>query len=232
MKFLTLLAIFPLLAATPTAVTIDGEGEVLTYGAPKPYEAQNYDHLLGMKGFSDDALKTHFILYEGYVKNANLLLNQLNDYAKAGQTNTHQFADLKRRLGWEMDGMRLHEIYFSSLGGNGQIDENSALYQQIVNDFGSYDAWQEEFESVGRMRGIGWAILYQDPETGRLINMWVNEHDHGHLAGGTVILPMDVFEHAYMLDYGLDRQGYIDAYFNNIDWTVAEERYDQANLAK
>ncbi len=207
---------------------------LLTLSAPllaqmQPYKANDYSHLLGMKGFTNEALTIHFKLYEGYVKNANLLLSILGGYATDNKLNTPQFAEIQRRLGWEMDGMRLHEFYFGQLGGDGEVDKNSPLYEAIVHDFGSYKAWKEDFEATGRMRGIGWSILYQDPKTGRLLNMWINEHDHGHLAGGTVLLPMDVFEHAYILDYGLDRQGYIDAFFENLDWEIIEKRYARAN---
>ncbi|MBS0622426.1 MAG: superoxide dismutase [Verrucomicrobia bacterium] len=180
-----------------------------------------------MPGFSRDALAVHFKLYEGYVTNANALLSILNEYAEQEKTRTPQFADIKRHLGWEMDGMRLHEYYFGELGGSGLPDKNSALYHAIEAQFGSFEAWKKDFEAVGLMRGIGWSLLYQDLKDGRLINMWINEHDHGHLAGGNIILPMDVFEHAYLIDYGLDRQGYIDAFFKNLDWEVVDSRYQE-----
>lgn len=201
-------------------------------GLPGPYVAMDFSNLLGIQGFSDEALKIHFKLYEGYVKNANRLLSILNQYAREGQDRTPQYAEIKRRLGWEMDGMRLHEYYFSSMGGTGKPNPNSALMEEIERQFGSYDNWKKEFQATGAMRGIGWAILYQDPKDGRLINMWINEHDHGHLANGSVILPMDVFEHAYMLDYGLDRQGYIDAFFENLNWDLIERRYEEAQAAR
>ena len=192
----------------------------------QPYKVKDYSYLFGMPGFTDNALRMHFKLYQGYVKQANVLLGILQQYSNEGKVRTPQFADIKRRLMWEFDGMRLHEYYFGNLGGNKtQPDQKSALYKRIEQDFGSYDQWKTDFIAVGAMRGIGWAILYQDPESGRLINTWINEHDHGHLAGGTLLLVLDVFEHAYILDYGLDRVKYIEAFFDNINWPVVESRY-------
>lgn len=195
---------------------------------PAPYEAKDYSNLLGIPGFSDDALKTHFTLYQGYVKNSNLLIKILDEYRAQGKERSPQFGAIQRRLGWEMDGMRLHEMYFGNMGGSGKPNQDSALYKEIVSQFGSYDAWKKDFISTGMMRGIGWSVLYRDPTDGRLINMWINEHDTGHLADGDLILPMDVWEHAYMIDYGIDREAYIDAFFENIDWSVSEKRYNEA----
>jgi Fe-Mn family superoxide dismutase len=135
-----------------------------------------------------------------------------------------EFAELRRRLGWEFNGMRLHEYYFENLGGNGVVNKDGRLAKKLAEDFGSYDAWEKEFRAVGAMRGIGWAVLYQDIANGKLINFWINEHDTGHPAGCTPILIMDVFEHAFMLDYGTKRAAYIDAFFKNLNWSAAEAR--------
>lgn len=196
----------------------------------QPYKPKDYSHLIGMPGFSDKALNTHFKLYQGYVTNINLLLSIVQQYASEGKDRTPQYAEIKRRLGWEFDGMRLHELYFSNLGGQGtQLDSATPLYKRIVEDFGSYDAWKKDFLATGSMRGVGWAILYLDPVQGRLINTWVGEHDIGHLAGGQLILVMDVWEHAFMIDYGLDRMDYIKAFFENINWNVVKNRYPKKN---
>jgi len=188
------------------------------------YEAKDYSSLIGMEGFSDTLLNNHFTLYQGYVANTNKVLDNLAKMLGEGQAGTPEFAELKRRLGWEFDGMRLHEYYFGNLGGNGEIDKEGKLAGKLTEDFGSYEAWEKDFRAVGAMRGIGWAILYQDSATGRLINFWINEHDMGHPAGCTPVLVMDVFEHAFMIDYGLKRPDYIDAFFKNINWQAAEER--------
>lgn len=188
------------------------------------YAAKDYSRLIGMEGFSETLLKNHFTLYQGYVTNTNKLLDNLDAMMKEGKSGTPEFAELKRRLGWEFNGMRLHEYYFENLGGRGEIDKNGRLAKRLIEDFGSYEAWEKEFRSVGAMRGIGWAVLYQDINNDRLINFWINEHDVGHPAGCNPILIMDVFEHAFMIDYGLKRADYIEAFFKNINWDVVGAR--------
>ncbi len=189
-----------------------------------PYTANDYSKLIGMPGFSETLLKNHFTLYQGYVTNTNKVLDALDQLLKEGKTATPEFAELKRRLGWEFNGMRLHEYYFENLGGQAPLDMNGRLAKKLAESFGSQEAWEKDFKGTGAMRGIGWAVLYQDPTDGRLMNFWINEHDVAHPAGGTPILIMDVFEHAFMLDYGLKRADYIEAFFRNIDWKGAEAR--------
>jgi len=189
------------------------------------YTAQNYKHLLGLDGFSDKALETHFTLYEGYVTNTNKLLEELNNLLKEDKTATPQFAELKRRFGWEFDGMRLHELYFSTLKNGGAVlDANSTLAQKIARDFGSFEMWEKDFRATASMRGIGWAILSYDQDADRLVNVWVNEHNSGHLAGTVPLLVCDVFEHAFMIDYGPKRAGYIDAFMKAVDWQNVANR--------
>lgn len=188
------------------------------------YQAKDYTALLGMQGFSEPLLKNHFALYQGYVANTNKLLETLDQMLKEGKAGSPEFAELKRRLGWEFNGMRLHESYFENLGGKGGIHREGKLFQKLVESFGSFEAWERDFRTTGSMRGIGWAILYQDVLTGRFLNFWINEHDVGHPAGGMPILVMDVFEHAFMIDYGLRRADYIEAFFKNINWMEAEKR--------
>ncbi len=188
------------------------------------YTAKDYNRLLGMEGFSDTLLKNHFTLYQGYVTNTNKLLDTLSQMLKEGKVGTPEFSELKRRFGWEFNGMRLHEYYFENLGGKGGLDKAGKLFKKISEDFVSDEAWQKEFKATGAMRGIGWAVLYQDSLTRKLINFWINEHDTGHPAGCTPILILDVFEHAFMIDYGLKRADYIEAFFKNINWKIVEER--------
>ncbi|MEM3659290.1 MAG: Fe-Mn family superoxide dismutase [Thermoproteota archaeon] len=193
------------------------------------YQPKSFEHLLGLKGFSDQLLKNHFTLYQGYVNNTNKLIDALSTLLKEGKTSSPEYAELKRRLGWEWNGMRLHEYYFGNMTKNSiELDKDSKLYKKIVEDFGSYENWEKDFKGVGTMRGIGWATLYYDPEAGRLLNVWINEHDMGHLSGAKLILIMDVFEHAYMIDYGLKRADYIEAFFKAIDWKTVEERFEKA----
>jgi len=188
------------------------------------YTAKEYAELIGMAGFSEALLKNHFTLYQGYVTNTNKVLDTLELMLKEGKAANPEFAELKRRLGWEFNGMRLHEYYFENLGGTAPLNVDGRLGKKLAESFGSVDAWEKEFRATGAMRGIGWTVLYQDNVSGRLINFWINEHDQGHPAGCMPILVMDVFEHAFMLDYGLKRADYIEAFFKNIDWKVVEAR--------
>jgi|SRR3989344_2128184 len=189
------------------------------------YIAQNYKHLLGLDGFSDKALEAHFTLYEGYVTNTNKLSDELTSMLKGSRETTLQFAELKRRFGWEFDGMRLHELYFSNLTKDGRgLTDGSKLYKQIEKDFGSLESWEKDFRATASMRGIGWVVMFYDQVSDKLFNVWINEHNAGHLVGATPILVCDVFEHAFIMDYGTKRARYIDAFFKAIDWQIAENR--------
>jgi Fe-Mn family superoxide dismutase len=193
------------------------------------YQAKNFDHLLGTPGFSDQLLKNHFTLYQGYVTNSNKLIEEIQALIKEGKVGTPQYAELKRRFGWEFNGMRLHEYYFENMTKNKvELNKDSAFYKKIQEDFGSWENWEKDFKSTGAMRGIGWAVLYYDTIAKKLFNTWINEHDVGHLAACPIILIMDVFEHAYMIDYGLKRADYIEAFFNAIDWNVVITRFESA----
>lgn len=186
------------------------------------YEAKNFEHLLGTEGFSDALLRSHFTLYEGYVSN----VNKVSEFLKTAETGTPPYGELKRRFGWEWNGMRLHELYFGNMvKGGSALDKKDALAKKIIEDFGSFELWEKDFKAVGAMRGVGWAALVRDSETGRLANVWIAEHDGGHLAGAAVLLVMDVFEHAFAFDYGIKRADYIAAFWNAIEWNVVEKRF-------
>ncbi len=188
------------------------------------YQAKDYNYLLGqVSGIDDQLLTMHFTLYKGYVANTNKLLKELGEMEETGKMRTPEFAGLKRMFGWEFDGMRLHEYYFENLGKSA-LSEESQLYKEISDQFGSMDRFKEELTATGLIRGIGWVILYRDPKSRKLIIDWVNEHDAGHLAGATPLLVMDVFEHAYITQYGLDRAGYIQAFIDNINWERVQKR--------
>ncbi|MEK7552105.1 MAG: Fe-Mn family superoxide dismutase [Patescibacteria group bacterium] len=190
------------------------------------YEAQNYDHLLGTAGFSDALLKNHFTLYGGYVTNTNKIITTLEALAKDGKGGTPEYSEIVRRFGWEFNGMRLHELYFGNMTKEGKaLPKTSELFKKLTKIYGSYENWEKDFRAVGAMRGIGWVILYEDPTNKELFNVWVNEHDVGHLAGCKPLLVMDVFEHAFMLDYGIKRADYITAFWSAIDWKEVEGRY-------
>ena len=193
------------------------------------YQAMNFEGLLGTEGLSNQLLNNHFTLYNGYVTNTNKLLDEFAEMEKQGKTGTPEYAEMKRRFGWEFDGMRLHELYFGNIIKDGAApDKGSALAAKINEDFGSLENWEKMFKAVGTMRGIGWVILYYDQVGKQLLNTWINEHDTGHLAGATPILIMDVFEHAFITDYGLKRADYIEAFFKAIDWKAIQKRFEAA----
>ena len=171
------------------------------------YETKKFEHLLGITGFSDVMLKNHFTLYEGYVKNMN--------------TSTD-----RRRFGWEYNGMKLHELYFENITKDfKEIKQESNLYKNIVTAFSSYENWLADFKALGLTRGIGWVALVKDRATGTLMNIWIGEHDLGHLANEEILLVMDVWEHAYMTDYGIKRADYIENFIKIINWEVVEKRW-------
>lgn len=186
------------------------------------YTAKDYSHLLGTPGFSDTLLNNHFKLYQGYVKNTNTLIEKLR--AGTYAPGTPEYNELTRRFGWEWNGMRLHELYFGNMKNVGSPLSGGNLKKAIESTWGSFENWQKDFLDIGGMRGIGWVILSYDKKDQTLFNVWINEHDTGHLAGSTPLLVMDVFEHAYITDYGLARADYMSAFMNAIDWAVVEGR--------
>ena len=193
------------------------------------YEARNYEQLLGIEGLSDQLCKNHFTLYQGYVTNTNKLADALNQLLKEGKIAVPEYAELKRRFGWEFNGMRLHEYYFGNMvkGGKGLVPA-SAFAQKLAADWASYENSQKDFKASGAISGLGWVGLCLDPIANRTCNVWINEHDAGHLAGGIPLLIMDVFEHAFMIDYGLKRADYIESFFRAIDWSAVTARYANA----
>lgn len=194
--------------------------------AEKCCEAKTFDHLKGLDGISDETLEQHFKLYQGYVNNTNTLAEKLGEFISSGNLGSPEYAELKRRLGFEINGVVLHELYFNNMKPNGgALDSGSKLHSALVENFGSYENWEADFKATGKMRGIGWAVLYQCSITGKLLNIWITDHEYGHPAGFTPVLVMDVWEHAYAVDYKpTGRGGYIDAFFKNINWSEAESR--------
>ncbi len=196
-----------------------------------PYQSKDYSYLFGkLDGISTPLLKMHVTLYQGYVKNSNALQDALTDMREKGEDRTIAYGALKRRFGWEYDGMVLHELYFENLGKEHPLSSKSLLYQKIVRDFGSFENWRKDFLATGMIRGIGWVILYEDPTNGILHNVWVDEHNINHLAGGKPLLVMDVWEHAYLTEYGLNREGYLDAFYKNINWDIVQKRLSLSGI--
>jgi Fe-Mn family superoxide dismutase len=192
------------------------------------YKAQTFN-LSGLTGISDGTLAMHFKLYEGYVTNTNLLNEQIAELAKGELTAKDMtvFSELTRRLGFEYNGMVLHEWYFGNMkqGGSGDPDKGSAFYKAAEKSYGSYENWKKNFVAVGKMRGVGWAACYQDPMSGSLSNHWITLHEVNNIAGFVPILIMDVWEHAFIRDYApAERPKYIEAFFSNINWAACDER--------
>ncbi len=191
------------------------------------YEARTFPHLdNGLDGLSKAQLEVHFKLYQGYVNNTNILNEKLAKFIEMKDFGSPEYAEMRRRLGFEFNGMRLHEYYFDNMKPQGgMVSSGSKLHKMLTEQFGSYEQWEQDFKKTGAMRGIGWAILYQDPMTGRLFNFWVSDHELGHPAGFMPILVMDVWEHAYTVDWkATERPNYIDAFFKNICWETVESR--------
>jgi Fe-Mn family superoxide dismutase len=198
------------------------------------YKARQFD-LSGLQGISDKTLEMHFKLYEGYVKETNNLSTRIAEFiqdAKVDQEEMPAYSELTRRLGFEYNGMVLHEYYFENLqkgGGTGDPDATSKFSKAAESSFGSYSIWKADFVGIGKMRGVGWAICYENPANGRLSNHWITLHETGNVAGFRPILVMDVWEHAFLLDYKpAERPKYIEAFFSNIDWNAVGKRLQVA----
>jgi len=191
------------------------------------YTPKDYSHLKGLKGITDDQIAEHMKLYQGYCKRTGALMEKVAKMLSEGGTADSSYQELKRRAGWEFNGMRLHEYYFDNLtpGGKGKLDAGNAFGKPAAEQFGGVEMWKNDFLGVGKMPGIGWAICYLDEIKGQLINMWINEHDVGHPAGARPILVMDLFEHAWSAYLKpTNRAAYLEDFFANIDWDIVAGR--------
>jgi len=203
----------------------------------KSYTARQFN-LSGLNGISDQTLEMHFKLYEGYVKETNNLTERIGKFLEDGKVDQEEmpaYSELTRRLGFEYNGMVLHEYYFDNMKQGGSVDpeQGSKFIEAAKESFGSYEIWKADFVGIGKMRGVGWAMCYQDPNNGNLSNHWITLHQVGNVAGFTPILVMDVWEHAYLLDYKpAERPKYIEAFFSNIDWQAVEARLKTGTSAR
>lgn len=194
--------------------------------AQSVYKAKEFK-LSGLEGISDKTLETHFALYQGYVKNTNLLNEQIMEKIQKGGvgSNDPTYTELTRHLGFEYGGMVLHEYYFENLAPKGKGSPGRELTDALKNSFGDFEKWKQAFVAVGGMRGVGWAILYQDPATGRVSNHWIALHQNGVPSGFKPILVMDAWEHAFVLDFtATGRSKYIEAFFANVNWDPINQR--------
>ncbi len=177
-----------------------------------------------LQGLSQDQIAQHLKLYAGYVKNTNALQDTLTRLMQDSETNAFALGEVKRRLGFEFNGMRLHELYFEQFEGGASMN-GGALADRITAQWGSIDAWKAEFSAIAKMRGIGWALLVDDTKTGTLHNVWVGDHEIGHLGGLPILVALDVWEHAFTVDYApTERVNYIEAWWANLNWQVCEGR--------
>lgn len=182
------------------------------------YTAKDFSHLLGLTGFSDTMLTNHFTLYQGYVTNANKMFAQLDK-----DNEDMVYGELKRRLGWEINGVKMHELYFENMTKESSAPSES-VKGLIEKNFGSMENWDKATRRNGMTRGIGWVVLLQDNDTGEIFNSWVGEHNVGNILNAKILLVMDCWEHAYMTDYGIKKADYISAFINAVDWGVVEKR--------
>lgn len=176
-----------------------------------------------LKNISEKTITEHLKLYKGYVTHTNLILEKIQN---PKGDDVYGLNELRRRLGFEFDGMRNHEYYFEQFEGEAKnINTESELYKKISETWGSYDMWLAEFKALAMTRGVGWAFLYKDTKTDKLINAWIGEQHEGHLTGLTPILALDMWEHSYMLDtVPSEKKNYIEAFFDNLNWAVVEGR--------
>jgi Fe-Mn family superoxide dismutase len=188
----------------------------------------------GLAGISEDQIAQHWRLYEGYVSQVNTLRSELASLRSEGKGGSAAYADRRRRLGFEYNGMVLHEYYFGNLKtGSPELGATSTLKKALTEQFGSFESFKDDFVNTGTTRSVGWAILYLDPAARALNNHFVQLHEEGNVGGFTPLLVMDVWEHAYMVDYGAGgRAQYIKAFFSNVNWPVVEKRFADASAGK
>lgn len=188
--------------------------------------------LKGLNGISDKTLEMHLKLYEGYVKAANSLTRQIGEFLIDGQVDQEEmpaYSELTRRLGFEYNGMVLHELYFGNMTSQSSKapQGQDSLMRALEGSFGSFEIWKTDFSSVGKMRGVGWAVCNLNPENGRLSNHWISLHEFGNIAGFRPVLVMDVWEHAYLLDFPPSERGeYIERFLSHVNWDVVTKRLE------
>lgn len=192
----------------------------------KPYEPKTFA-LPALEGISPKSIEEHIALYEGYVKNFNVITATVADLLKDSEKNAHALSELTRRRSFEFDGMRLHELYFAQFeGGVTPMGSGSPLSLALDAQFGGPERAIAQLKAVAMMRGPGWSILYFDPQNRQFQIGFAGEQHQGHFVTLPIILALDVWEHAYLLDYGaLGKAKYVDAFFANVNWSVIENRF-------
>jgi superoxide dismutase, Fe-Mn family len=185
--------------------------------------------LLELDGISREAVEAHYKLYEGYVDKRNEIIGKLGeaDLAAANQVYSELRA-LKVDLSFAIGGIKNHEIYFEHLGGNGG-EPDGAIRNLIARDFGSVGDWRADLKATG-MAGRGWAWTAYDWDEGRLFNYIGDTQNTFPIWNATPLVALDVYEHAYFIDYQTDRASYIEAFFSNLDWDVVNDWVEQYQI--
>lgn len=194
----------------------------MTEAKPLTYKA--------LQGLTEKQLAEHHdVLYVGYVKKTDEIREKLKtvDLTKANGTYA-DLRELKLEEGFAVNGVRLHEGYFSSMGGNGSKPTGNLL-KMIEKDFGSYEHWEAEFKAMG-LCSRGWVVLAYDWEDMKLHNYLCDAHNQGGVWGCSTLLILDVYEHAYFLDYGTKRKDYIEAFMKNVDWKHSEGKFTHSMM--
>jgi len=191
------------------------------------YKAHTFT-LPEIKGISAEQIKVHLGLYEGYVTHVNLLMEQMNKLAKSGDEFTYAISELRRRLGFEWNGMHLHELFFEGLeGGEKVLLGDTNLYEALSKQYGSFSNWVEIYTKFSA-RGPGWALLAYDKEAEHFHHVWAADHEVGQLATLPIIIALDHWEHAYMVDYKpSDKSLYVEAYIKALNWETISKRFDE-----
>ncbi|MBT3282880.1 superoxide dismutase [bacterium] len=190
------------------------------------YKEQQFD-IPALDGISEKQIQVHLGLYAGYVKHVNLIREKVEEL----KGDDYVVAELRRRFSFEFDGMRMHEYYFSAFeGGAKEVDQDSELVKALSEKYGSWDDFIEHFKAVGKSRGIGWTVLYWDPKARTPHVAWTSDHELGTLSGLPILLAMDMWEHAFMVDYLPAEKGkYIDSFLNNVNWSFPEKMFNYSN---
>jgi Fe-Mn family superoxide dismutase len=190
------------------------------------YSARTFE-LPELKGLSKKQIEVHLALYEGYVKHANLIQQKIQELREQDpEGNAYLMAELRRRFSFEFDGMRMHEYYFEQFEGGGKLTMEQPLLDAVNAKYGSWPAFIDHVKEVCGTRGIGWTVVYYDPAVRSLHTAWVNDHELGQLAGLPILLAVDMWEHAYMVDYvPADKKSYVEAFLENVNWDVVEKRF-------
>lgn len=197
----------------------------------KQFEERKFN-IPQLKGISAKNIEEHLKLYAGYVKHANLILEKIPEYEgyiKEDPAASYAITLLQRRFSFEFDGMRNHEYYFSHLeDGPQELRADSELKKKIEEEFGSFEKWLATFKSIAMTRGVGWTILYFDPQTNRLLNAWIDEQHFGHLTGLQPVLALDMWEHSFVADYQPSgKKQYVDDFFENLNWQSCEKNFEK-----